>query len=143
MSRSSISILNSQFSIPKGNHMSPRWRKVLRDLLNNKTRTALLVLSIAVGVFAVVMIASSRVIMLRDLAIGWFATNPASASLDTESFDDELVQAIRRMPEVGDAEARRIINVRAQVGPDEWKDLKLMALPDYEDMRIYKMRPLS
>ena len=39
----------------------PRWRKVLRDLWSNKTRTILVVLSIAVGVFAVGMIAGSRV----------------------------------------------------------------------------------
>ena len=38
--------------------LNPRWRKVLRDLWGNKTRTALVVLSIAVGVFAVGMIAS-------------------------------------------------------------------------------------
>ncbi len=35
----------------------PRWRKVLRDLWSNKTRTLLVVLSIAVGVFAVGTIA--------------------------------------------------------------------------------------
>ena len=32
---------------------SPRWRKVLRDLWGNRRRTLLVVLSIAVGVFAV------------------------------------------------------------------------------------------
>ena len=32
---------------------SPRWRKVMRDLWLNKTRTALVVFSIAVGAFAV------------------------------------------------------------------------------------------
>ena len=37
--------------------LSPRWRKVLRDLWINKTRTLLVVLSIAVGVFDVGMIA--------------------------------------------------------------------------------------
>ena len=37
--------------------LSPRWRKVLGDLWSNKTRTILVVLSIAVGVFAVGMIA--------------------------------------------------------------------------------------
>jgi putative ABC transport system permease protein len=30
--------------------LRPRWRKVLRDLWSNKTRTLLVVLSIAVGV---------------------------------------------------------------------------------------------
>ena len=47
--------------------LSPRWRKVLRDLWSNKTRTILVVLSIAVGVFAVGMISGSRGILRRDI----------------------------------------------------------------------------
>ena len=42
--------------------LRPRWRKVLRDLWSNKTRTLLVVLSIAVGVFAIGMVGGSRVI---------------------------------------------------------------------------------
>ncbi|MEJ2557520.1 MAG: hypothetical protein P8186_15085 [Anaerolineae bacterium] len=40
--------------------ISPRWRKVLRDLWHNKARTVIVVLSIAVGVFAVGMIVSMQ-----------------------------------------------------------------------------------
>ena len=35
--------------------INPRWRKVMRDVLGNKTRTILVVLSIAVGVAGVFM----------------------------------------------------------------------------------------
>ena len=52
--------------------VSPRWHKVLRDLWGNKARTVLVVLSIAVGVFAVGMTAS------------YLATTPSSAILYTE-----------------------------------------------------------
>ena len=45
--------------------LSPRWRKVLRDLWGNRARTMLVVLSIAVGVFAVGMIAGSQVLFSR------------------------------------------------------------------------------
>ena len=38
--------------------LDPRWNKVLRDLWNNKLRTFLVVISIAVGVFAVGMAVS-------------------------------------------------------------------------------------
>ena len=40
--------------------LSPRWHKVLSDLWGNKTRTVLVVLSIAVGVFALGMIISAQ-----------------------------------------------------------------------------------
>ena len=39
--------------------LSTRWRKILRDLWGNRMRTILAVLSIAVGVFSVGMIAGS------------------------------------------------------------------------------------
>ena len=47
--------------------LRPRWRKVLRDLFSSKTRTLLVVLSIAIGVFAVGIIVSSRTIIERDM----------------------------------------------------------------------------
>ena len=121
--------------------VSPRWRKVLRDLSSNKTRTVLVVLSIAVGVFAVGMIAGSQAILTRDLSAGYQAVNPASATLATEPFDDDLVEAVRGMREVSAVEGRRSFNVRVKVGADEWKTLQIFAIPDYDDIRVNKIWP--
>ncbi len=132
--------------------LKPRWRKVLRDMWHNKSRTVLVVLSIAVGVFAVGMIATSRIILARDLAQGYAETNPASARLmvsnplfggGTGGFDDDLVEAVRRMPDVAEAEGRRSLSVRLQVGPDQWRDLQVFAIADYDDIRIHKIWPQS
>jgi putative ABC transport system permease protein len=123
--------------------LSPRWRKVLRDLASNRTRTLLVVISIAVGVFAIGMVGGARTILTRDLSETWMAVNPASATLDADSFGDDLVQVIRRMPGVADAEARRTLVVRVKVGPDQWQNLRLFAVPDFHDMRIYTVRRLS
>src|SRR5438128_6195331 len=98
--------------------LRPRWRKVLRDLWSNKTRTLLVVLSIAVGVFAFGMIGGARVILMRDLTDTWMAVDPPSATLSAEAFDDELVQVVRKLPGISDAEARGTIQVRVKVGPD-------------------------
>jgi putative ABC transport system permease protein len=116
---------------------------VLRDLWSNKTRTLLVVLSIAVGVFAIGMVGGSRVILMRDLSNTWMSVNPASATLNTEAFDDDLVQVVRKLPGIGAAEARRTISVRVKVGPDEWKNMRLFAIPDFDDMQIYTVRQLS
>jgi putative ABC transport system permease protein len=99
--------------------LSPRWRKVLRDLWGNKPRTILVVLSIAVGIFAVGMIAGSQVIFTRELNTSWESVNPASATLYTSTFDDELVATVRNMPEVKEADGRRGIGVRFKDGPLE------------------------
>jgi putative ABC transport system permease protein len=130
--------------------LQPRWRKVFQDLGSNKTRTILVVLSIAVGVFAVGMIATSRLTLSQGLASDYAAINPSSAMLmvsnpllggGVHGFDDELVQAVRRIEGVQEAEGRRMTVVRLQVGPEQWRDLQLIAIPDYEQMRINKVRP--
>ena len=48
-------------------NLAPRWRKVLRDLWLNKTRTSLVVFSIAVGVFAVGVIVNARIVLADNL----------------------------------------------------------------------------
>ena len=72
----------------------PRWRKILRDIWRNKRRTVLVVLSIAVGVFAVGTVAIMREIVTGDMVASYEAANPPSAILYTDgSFDDDLVEA--------------------------------------------------
>lgn len=120
---------------------SPRWFKVLRDLWSNKLRTGLVVLSIAVGVFAVGLITSSQVILDRDMNASYQATNPASATLYVSRFNDDLVQTVRHVPGVRDAEGRDSIRVRYQSGPNEWRELQLRVIPNYNAMRIGVIRP--
>ncbi|MCP4168834.1 MAG: ABC transporter permease [Chloroflexi bacterium] len=121
----------------------PRWRKVFRDILQNKRRTFLVVLSIAVGVFAVGTVAHLRAIVTDDMVESYEAANPASAILYTQQgFDDDLVASISRMPGVAEVEGRRSIVVRFQHPQDDtWYPLRLYAVPDYEAMRINILQP--
>ncbi len=121
--------------------LNPRWHKVLRDMWDNKARTVLVVLSIAVGIFAVGVISNAQVILSHDLSAAYAAIHPSSAVLTTQPFDDDLVQTLRSMREVGAAEGRRRVAVRLKVGPDEWRDLILIAVPDYRDMRVDQVEP--
>lgn len=117
--------------------MSPRWRKILADLWSNKTRTLLVALSIAVGAFAVGMIAEARVLMSRGLSEPYLARNPFSAVISTnDPFDDELIEVIRKVEGVEAAEGRKSVRVRLNVGPEEWKELQLIAIRDYDDIQI-------
>lgn len=120
----------------------PRWWKVLRDLWGNKTRTVLVVLSIAVGVFGVGMIVGVQTILTREISAGYLAVNPSSAILYTEPpFDDELVQALARFAPLRAVEGRRSVTVRVQTGPQTWHNLRLFAIPDYDDIRVDQVRP--
>ncbi|MGH2542202.1 MAG: FtsX-like permease family protein [Ardenticatenaceae bacterium] len=121
---------------------SPRWRKVLRDLWSNKTRTLLVVLSIAVGVFAVGMIVSSQLILSRDLKASYLATRPAHAILFGQ-FDEEIVESIRRMDEIEEVEARGGTSAQFQVAPGDWRDARLTTIQDFEDIRVAQLTAVS
>ncbi len=91
---------------------SLRWRKVWRDVWGNKSRTGLVVLSIAVGVFGVGTIASARLVLSRELGKAYAAIQPATIELGVEPFDNGLVEAVRHTPGVGVAEGRATTTVR-------------------------------
>jgi len=124
------------------NMLAPRWRKVLRDLWSNKTRTILVLLSIAVGVIAIGMVLGAQIIVDQNLPAAYAAVNPASGTLfSLDTFDDSMIESIESMPEVGQAEGRRFVNVRFLNKEGEWRSLQLNAIPDYENVTINKIKP--
>lgn len=117
----------------------PRWRKVLADLWGNKTRTLLVVVSIAVGVFAIGVITATYVMLKADLNLSYSSSNPANISLITTPLSEDMVDIIRRMDDVADAEAYTTASLRLQTGPESWKTLTLYAFPDYEERAIHRL----
>lgn len=120
-----------------------RWRKILRDLWNNKSRTVLVVLSITIGVFMVGTVAHMHILVSDDLAASYAEVRPANAAIFTEDpFGDELVHAIDRMDGVQAAEGRRSATLRFKRAEDDpWQMIQIFALPNYDDIRVNKVQP--
>ncbi|MCB0129247.1 MAG: ABC transporter permease, partial [Caldilineaceae bacterium] len=118
-----------------------RWRYALRDLWLHKSRTLLVILSIAIGLFAFGLIAGAANTLRTQLPANYQAVVPAGARLHTTFFDDDEVDAIQRMPAVAAAEGRHSSMVRYQQPSGEWHDLQLFALEDYTNSRIDIVRP--
>ncbi|MBC8444602.1 MAG: FtsX-like permease family protein [Chloroflexi bacterium] len=116
----------------------PRWRKVSHDLWSNKPRTLLVVASIAVGVFAIGVIAGTYAMISGDLEASYAATNPAHLSLLTAPFDPDFVDVVRNVEGVAQAEGRRHASLQVRVGPLEWETITLVAIPDYEVQYIHR-----
>jgi putative ABC transport system permease protein len=119
--------------------ISPRWNKVFRDLWLYKTRTILVVLSIAIGVFAFGTIAATRQNVLQELRQSFLAINPESATIRSEPFDEALEESIRRMEGVAEADAQRRVAARIQTGEDTWEEIDLFVIPDDGDIRINRV----
>lgn len=124
--------------------MKPRWRKVLHDLLDNKARTLLVVFSIAVGVFSIGVIAGAYQIISTDMSASYSANRPANIELRMTDFDEEMLALIRNQRGVQNAEARRVINIRARVpGSQKWTTLDLIAFDDFEENTINLLSPIE
>ena len=122
--------------------LSSRWYKVLNDLWGNKTRTLLIVLSIAVGLFAVGTIVSARTILSTEMDKSYAAINPSSGTVRTvQPFDEPFVRSVRAMKDVEEADARRVIDARIQIGPGEWLNLAIFAIEDYDHVRVNRIWP--
>jgi putative ABC transport system permease protein len=123
--------------------MRPRWRKVLHDLWDNKSRTLLVVLSIAVGVFSIGVIAGAYQIIGNDMGVSYAANNPSNIELRMANFDQDVLDNIRNMRGIADAEARRVINFRARTThSDAWISLDVIAFKNFKENKINLLKPV-
>ena len=124
--------------------MKPRWRKVIHDLLDNNARTLLVVLSIAVGVFSIGVIAGAYQIISNDMSASYSANKPANIELRMSNFDDDVLSMIRNQHGVEKAEGRRVFNMRIRVpGTEKWTTLDMTAFDDFEKNGIDLLTPIE
>lgn len=121
--------------------MSAYRQKILRDFWQERTRTVLVVLAIAIGIVAFSSVLASYAILTRELDRGYLETNPASATLRVDRLDDELLAAIARSPGVGEVEARRTVAGRIKTGPAQWRNLVLFVVRDFSNIRVSTLKP--
>jgi len=115
----------------KPNLLKPRWSKVFSDLWDDKTRTWLVIASIAVGVFAVGMILTAYVILGDDVNRSYAAVNPPNIEMTTNPFDKDFVHVIERISGVENAEGRRIMPIRARHEDQNWQEMSLIGVADF------------
>lgn len=112
--------------------MSPaRWRKVRADLVANKMRSVLAVISLAVGTSAVGGMVLAGTMVDESFETSRSQANPPSAVLRTSPFPSDLVDELADHPAVAQVDGRRLH--QAQVtGPDGQRvSVELVAMDDF------------
>ena len=122
---------------------NPRWKKLWRDFQASTGRMAMMVIAIAVSIFAVGAILSAYTILTREISRNYLGTNPASAYLQLDRVDDSVVEAVRQQPNIIDADAGSWVTARIEISPNEWRPLLLFVIKDFNAMRINKVTPES
>ena len=113
--------------------MNVLWNKVWFDLWHNKLRTLLVVISIAVGVFAVGVTFGMVEQMLPAMDAAHQATRPSHGTMYlTQPIDLDTVVALKKVPGVADIDPLNAVNIRYKIRPqDEWRKGTIL-MRDYE-----------
>ena len=121
--------------------LSPRWRKVLRDLQLHPSRTALVVLAMVVGLAGAGSVLDTWSLMRQVTREEYRASRPASATLRVDSVSAAVVAEVRAMPAIAAVQARRTVNGSVRVaGEATPRALLVFALDDFRDNAIGKVQ---
>lgn len=121
--------------------IAPRWRKLIGDLKTAQGRIALMVLALAMGLFALTTIAGAYAILAREISRNYLATHPASALIDVGTVTPAVLAAISADSRVQSAEAASIIEAQAQDMGGIWHRALLFVSPDQASAKIGKVLP--
>ncbi len=119
--------------------LRPRWHKVLSDLWSNRVRTLLVIASIAVGMFAVGMIATVHDGLIVNMSDSYAAVNPATILITTTNFGDDLVTRVKDVNGVEDAMGVRSFDLQIHVTNNRWNRINLKSFADMDKMAISKV----
>ena len=119
-------------------------RKIWRDLVHNKARTALAVLSTAMGVFALGLVFGLSGAMRAGMTEVHREAIPAHITFWSGPFSPDTIDAVRREPGVFESEGETVASFRWKlVGEENWHDGDVVARADYESQRMNLLRLLE
>lgn len=110
--------------------------KVRRDLWENKGRTVLVILSIAVGVFALGLTGSSNLLMAKQLKESHLASNPSTVLMWLGGVvQQDTIDSLSKMEGVTGIDGIANIDLKWKRSLDDtdWQDGSLVMINDYED----------
>jgi putative ABC transport system permease protein len=119
--------------------LGARFDKVLHDIWDNKTRSLLVIFTLAIGIGFVGMIFNTVRLLKRDLYGGYAQTNPASVNLQVSPFPKELATSVEALREVERAEAAREVTAALWDAAGVSHNLKIMSMPDFNNIQIHRL----
>lgn len=113
------------------------WSKVRRDLVRNRSRTVLAVLSTTVGVFALGLVFGLSTVMSSRMTDDHQARMPPHITFWGGVFNEEIVDVVAQEPDVADVEGEAQVSFRWKLPNEEtWRPGSLIARANYVDQRL-------
>ncbi len=108
-------------------------------MVGSRARTALVIASIVVGIFAVGVVQHIRTVVITEMQRAYDESNTAHATLFASGIDDDLLAVIARMPAVAAVAGGRGTTVNVAVAPGLWQPMSITAVPPRDEMVIDKV----
>jgi putative ABC transport system permease protein len=121
----------------------PRWQKVLADLVGNPTRSLLVIASVAVGLFALGVMATIYAVSMADIQRGYQAHNPANIAIQTSLIPQGLVERIAEVDGVRQAQGVHLASSRLQTSPGKWIAIEIQGVNDPGEMQVNRLNLLE
>lgn len=118
-----------------------RWRKVLREIFESKSRTILVVLSIAIGVTAFGGLLTARTVIFDNLTIGYANSEANDITFDLSSYDEPLIRWVERQPYVTDVQGLTVYLGETTKPDGEKEDIQLTGISDFSKVNINILLP--
>jgi len=121
--------------------IAPRWRKVFKDLGANKSRTALVMITIAVSTVAIGFVSTLYIRLLGDMDRDFNSVNPHSAIIYTVQFPSELLPSLAKVPGVDQVEGRSTSGGTTLSPAGRKTYVNIIAMLPPEKMKIDRLTP--
>lgn len=123
--------------------MRIQYKKIIEDIFFNLSKTVLIILAIALGVFGVGVIIDSYYVTDREMASSYEATNPASFTITVDNPDETLEQFLAANNEIDEYELRKTILGRIETQKDSWCEAKIHVISNWNKISINTIYPLT
>lgn len=120
-------------------NVAPRWRKIWADLRSSKGRTALVVASIAVGLFAIGIIATMYVVIADDMRAAYTGVNAANVYVQTSLYNPDMIDHLTHVEGVRQVQGVRSFDLRVRNTKGDWQDIHLQAVKDWAALSMNRV----
>jgi putative ABC transport system permease protein len=121
--------------------MSSRWKKVWADFWGNKSRTALTIITITVGVLAVGFNSSLGLYMAESMDGDYLSASPSEATVYAGPLDDGMVKIARAVPGVDAVEGRSSTSAKVVRSDDKKISIQFTAVEDPSHTTLNQLKP--
>jgi putative ABC transport system permease protein len=116
--------------------LSPRWKKIFKDLKVNKIRSLLVILSIVMGLTGIGVIGQSNYIVKIGMKDSYTKINPSNGTIYTDFFDSGILDKVKNVKGVMEVQGKTFLPVKiSTVKEGNWKTINLFAM-DYRNIPL-------